>query len=63
MPTDQIKLTKNKKALARIIDQHAEREESRLSYRRTTWLLAWYYLNGARRFDVFDPEHGHLSPH
>tara|TARA_R100000234_G_scaffold120088_1_gene105314 strand:+ start:2360 stop:4399 length:2040 start_codon:yes stop_codon:yes gene_type:complete len=63
MPTDQIKLTKNKKALARIIDQHAEREESRLSYRRTTWLLAWYYLNGARRFDVFDPEHGSLQPH
>lgn len=63
MPVDKIKLPKNKKALAYVIDQHAEREESRLSYRRTTWLLAWYYLNGARRFDVFDPDHGALSPH
>jgi len=29
-----------------------------LAYRRTMWLLAWYYLNGARRFDVFDPAMG-----
>jgi len=63
MASDTIKLPKNKEALARIIDQHAEREESRLSYRRTMWLLAWYYLNGARRFDVFDPEAGALRPH
>jgi hypothetical protein len=63
MPLEKIKLPKNKRALARVIDQHAEREESRLSYRRTTWLLAWYYLNGARRFDVFDPVHGSLEPH
>ena len=63
MPVEKIRLPKNKKSLARVIDQHAEREESRLSYRRTMWLLAWYYLNGARRFDVFDPEHGNLQPH
>jgi hypothetical protein len=58
-----ISLPKNKQALARVIDQHAEREEARLQYRRTTWLLAWYYLNGARRFDVFDPELGTIRPH
>ena len=58
-----IRLPKNKEALARVIDQHAEREEARLQYRRTTWLLAWYYLNGARRFDVFDPELGTIRPH
>jgi hypothetical protein len=63
MPIEKIKLPKNKRTLARVIDQHAEREESRLCYRRTTWLLAWYYLNGARRFDVFDPEHGSILPH
>ena len=63
MALDTIKLPKNKQALARIIDQHAEREEARLSYKRTMWLLAWYYLNGARRFDVFDPERGTLHPH
>jgi len=27
------------------------------------WLLAWHYLCGARRFDVFDPHTGALSPH
>ena len=63
MPIDTIRLPKDKTALARIIDQHAEREVSRLTYRRTTWLLAWYYLNGARRFDVFDPLQGTIHPH
>jgi hypothetical protein len=60
---EKINLPKNKIALARVIDQHAEREEARLQYRRTTWLLCWYYLNGARRFDVFDPEMGTIRPH
>ena len=63
MPIDTIRLPKDKTALARIIDQHAERETSRLSYRRTMWLLAWYYLNGARRFDIFDPVQGTIHPH
>ena len=63
MPIDTIRLPKEKTALARIIDQHAERETSRLTYRRTMWLLAYYYLNGARRFDVFDPLQGTIHPH
>ena len=63
MALDTIKLPKNKHDLARVIDEHADREESRLSYRRTMWLLAWHYLCGARRFDVFDPGTGSLSPH
>ena len=63
MALDTIKLPKNKKALAKIIDQHAEREEGRLAYRRTMWLLSWHYLSGARRFDIFDPQQGVLSPH
>ena len=63
MALDTLKLPKNKTDLARIIDEHADREESRLSYRRTMWLLSWHYLAGARRFDVFDPSTGALSPH
>lgn len=63
MALDTIKLPKNKHDLARVIDEHADREESRLSYRRVMWLLAWHYLCGARRFDVFDPHTGALSPH
>lgn len=31
--------------------------------RRTIWLLAWYYLNGYRRFDMFDPASGVVTPH
>ncbi len=40
-----------------------EREEGRLSYRRTSWLLAWWYLNGARRFDVLNMASGTVQAH
>lgn len=59
----QFKLPKNKKEICQVIRDHAEKEISRLSHRRITWLLAYYYLNGMRRFDVFDPESGNISPH
>lgn len=42
---------------------HVDRERVRYNYRRSIWLLAWHYLNGARRFDVFDPLTGRLTPH
>lgn len=36
----------------------------RLSPVRMMWLLAWHYVvNGARRFDAFDPNSGILTPH
>lgn len=54
----QMKLTTNKQALARIINRHMEREEARLAVRRTMWLLAHYYLQGARSFKVFDTRNG-----
>jgi hypothetical protein len=63
MAVDNIKIPSRKEAIPRVIDLHAEREESRLVYRRTMWLLAWYYLNGARRFDIFDPVSGLIQPH
>ena len=56
-------LPKKKRDICLMIGDHLDREISRLSYRRITWLLAYYYLNGMRRFDVFDPESGRLSPH
>lgn len=58
MATDPIKLTKDHLSLARIIDEHCEREQNRLSYRRASWLVALYYMMGARQFDVFDPNSG-----
>lgn len=63
MSHQTFKLPKKKRDICRMIGDHVDRETSRLSYRRITWLLVYYYLNGMRRFDVFDPESGRLSPH
>ena len=63
MPIDSVQLPKDKKSLARVIDMHIDKETSRLAYRRAMWLLAWYYLNGYRRFDVFSPQHNKIVPH
>jgi len=63
MSQHRFKLPKKKIEICQVIRDHAEKEISRLSYRRITWLLTYYYLNGMRRFDVFDPESGNLSPH
>lgn len=56
-------LPKDGKLVAQILDEHVQRERERTRYRRVTWLLAWYYFNGYRRFDVFNPETGELRPH
>jgi len=63
MAIDNIVLPKNKAQLARILARHAARCEHVLMYRRTNWLLCWYYMNGYRRFNVFDPSTGQLTPH
>ena len=63
MSHQKFKLPKNKREICQVVREHAEKEISRLSYRRVTWLLTYYYLNGMRRFDVFNPESGQLSPH
>ena len=63
MASDGVNLPKNSVQLGRIIDAHVSREMLKLTYRRTLWLLAWYYLNGFRRFDVFDPRTGRITPH
>lgn len=57
-----ITLPKQKAQLARLVSAHAERERGRLSYRRTRWLLAWYYLQGYRRFNVLNPSTGVVLP-
>lgn len=51
-------LPKDNARLAEIVAQHIDREEDRLSFRRATWLVAYYYLLGARHFDVYDPDSG-----
>ena len=63
MASDAYTLPKDKTLLGRIIDQHVERELTKLTYRRTLWILAWYYLNGFRRFDVFDPRTARVVPY
>lgn len=63
MPVDAPQLPKDPKKVAGLVWRHAIRCESQLMHRRTNWLLAWYYLNGYRRFDVFDPTSGQLQAH
>jgi len=63
MAHQTFKLPKKKRDICRMIEDHVDRETARLSYRRITWLLVYYYLNRMRRFDVFDPASGRLSPH
>jgi hypothetical protein len=63
MASDIYPLPKDKRLLAQIIDQHVERELTKITYRRTLWILAWYYLNGFRRFDVFDPRTSRVVPY
>jgi len=57
------KLPKDNKKYCHVIQNHVAREEGRMSFRRLTWLLAWYYVNGARRFDTFNPDTGALTAH
>lgn len=63
MTTDFITLPSEPSALARIISRHVDRCELSLAVRRTNWLLAWYYLSGYRRFDVFNPETNQIRAH
>jgi hypothetical protein len=58
-----VQIPKDKKALARMMWRHGERGDAVFMYRRTMWLLAWYYLNGYRRFDLFDPSTGSMTPY
>lgn len=58
-----VPLTKSKEALAVLMRRHAYRCEAIYAARRLNWLLAWYYLQGYRRFDIFDPTTGQLSAH
>ena len=63
MAIDTLTLPKDPKALAHILRAHADRCEQSFMHRRTNWLLAWYYLQGYRRFDIYDPTTGSLTPH
>lgn len=63
MAVELFRLPPDKTALANIMQQHVARCESTYMARRTTWLLAWYYFNGYRRFDVYNPASGAISPH
>ena len=56
-------LPEDKQALAVLMRRHAYRCEAIYAARRLNWLLAWYYLQGYRRFDIFDPTTGQLSAH
>ena len=60
MAIDIFKLPKGREELSLVIQRHVLREEDRLSYRRIQWIVAIAYLNGARRFDIWNPTTGQL---
>lgn len=57
---DTPSLPKNPDKLVAAIRQHVAREETRLCYWRTKLLLAWYYLQGVRKFTVFNENTGQV---
>lgn len=61
MQNKGIHLPKNADALCRIMKAHAIRCESHYMWRRMCWLLAWYYLNGYRKFDVVNSRTGQIK--
>lgn len=61
MSVDIAYLPTDSDTAAEALNAHIYREEARLAFRRTMWLLAWYYLNGCRRFDLIDPSTGRIS--
>lgn len=58
MPLPTLRLPTNKTQLAIHISAHVERSRLHYQVRRTSWLLAYYYLQGYRRFDLYSPEKG-----
>lgn len=59
-----IRLTTDKKQLAAVLWNHAQYSRDQFVARRTSWLLAWYYLQGYRRFSLYDPEYrGDIRAH
>lgn len=62
MAVDRITLPKDPEVLADVIVRHAQREDTVILFRRTIWLLAHYYLNGARSFTEFDPQSKIIRP-
>jgi hypothetical protein len=57
-PHEYYLLPKRASQVAAEIRRHALRYDTVLQYRRTMWRLAWLYLNGVRRFKVFNPATG-----
>ena len=60
---ESIQLTTRKKDLALIIDRHCAREVTRAMPRYTLYKLFSYYLQGYRRFEVFNPQTGNVQPY
>lgn len=56
-------LPDNPKALALLIEEHVQQQLSAFAYRRLLWSLIYHYLNGCRRFDVFDPRTNSIKPY
>lgn len=63
MALDSYLLPKSSSERALTLRNHASREQARLGYRRSTWLLWWYYLQGMRRFTHLNLAQGTVHSH
>ena len=66
MTTAVPQLPKNRRALARVIQQHVDREVSKQAYPRMMWKICHAYLSGARKFKIMSStgeliQHWHLD--
>jgi hypothetical protein len=62
MPSDFPDLPRDEAALSKVINKHMAREDIIMLYKRTMWLVAFYYLNGARSFSHYDPSTQSVRP-
>jgi hypothetical protein len=58
MSLDNYNLPTDPKEIARIMRTHAVRSESLYVFKRMWWMLAWYYMQGIRKFTTFDMNTG-----
>lgn len=56
-----MKLPKEKKAIAQLINAHVHRHDQEYRQKRLMWRLAQAYLAGARRFQLYDVSSGQLK--
>lgn len=62
MALDAPNLPPDEASVCKIINSHMAREDMLMYFKRTMWLVAFYYLNGARTFSQYNPTTQSVRP-